>query len=154
MENRDLHLYVKTSLYVLVTLALFVVVYCLENIHAREYEPLPAILADAREPGEPLAYWEDAALASLYHRESGQYRLRVRPLFGAGQAGFDCQEGIHVAFIVNKENWYDGGDGWLYYNTLLGPGEAARPVCLQGYRDTAGAEANLYVRLVFDWLQG
>ena len=138
MENRKTILYVKTSLYVLVMLVLFAAVYRLETAHAVEYDTLPAILADA-------------GVASLYHNEKGRYHLRIRPVFGAGQAGFDCREGIHTAFIINRESWYDGGDGWLYCDVLLGPGEAAPPVCLQGYRDSAAVGADVYVHLIFEW---
>ena len=151
MENRKTILYVKTSLYVLVMLVLFAAVYRLETAYAVEYDTLPAILADAGAPEEPLAFWEDAAVASLYHNEKGRYHLRIRPVFGAGQAGFDCREGIHTAFIINRESWYDGGDGWLYCDVLLGPGEAAPPVCLQGYRDSAAVGADVYVHLIFEW---
>lgn len=151
MESGKRILYIKTSLGVLVLLALLTVTFRLETARAVEYDKLPAVLADARAPADPLASWEDAASVSLYHREEGQYYLRIRPMFGAGQAGFNCREGVHTAFVVNRKNWYDGGDGWLYCDVPLGPGEAAPPVCLQGYRDDEAVRAAAYVRLIFEW---
>lgn len=151
MESGKIVLYMKTSLCAAVTLVLLAAAYRLETAHAVEYDALPAVLAGAGAPAEPLAFWEDAAAASLYHNEEGQYRLRIRPMFGAKQSGFDCREGVHTAFVINRESWYDGGDGWLYCDRLFGPGEAAPPVCRQGYRDSAASEAGVYVRLVFEW---
>lgn len=151
VESRKKILYVKTSLGVLAMLVLLVTVYRLEAVCAVEYDALPAVLADARAPTKPLAFWEDAATASVYHKEEGRYCLRIRPMFGAGKAGFNCREGVHTAFVVNRRNWYDGGDGWLYCDVPLGPGEASPPVCLQGYRDDAAVRADAYVRLIFEW---
>lgn len=151
MGSRKIILYMKTNLCVLVMLALLAAVYRLETAHAVEYDALPAVLTDARAPEEPLAFWEDVAAASVFHNEEGYYRLRMRPMFGARQAGFDCREGVHTAFVINRESWYDGGDGWLYCDVLLGPGEAAPPVCRQGYRDSEASQAEVYVRLIFEW---
>lgn len=120
----------------------------LEAIKPDEYTPLPSVLMSSEDDSQYIGQWEDASQTVIVSQREGCCRLRVRVRLEGEDA--KAAEG-HAAFVVNKQSWIDGGDGWLYYRYTLKKHETTDPICLQGYLDRQGTQKQVYAALVCDW---
>lgn len=129
---------------------LLVVVMRLESVTPGEYTPLPSVLVSAEEPAVCIGQWRDATQTVITSDKEGTYKVRVRVQLSGTETG---QEAGHAAFVVNRQSWIDGEDGWLYYQGTLEKDEQTDPLCLQGYLDSQGIEEQIYASVICEWKQ-